>query len=103
MKVRYKRPHGTTSRLVQHTVRDRTDRVSDDFGFASAVAGFGMLLRHSEYGGSISCSQVMALAEDGLGDDPGGYRHGFLEMVQAYARLADRYDGDAGDRRGERS
>jgi Ca-activated chloride channel family protein len=47
---------------------------SDDFQFASAVAGFGMLLRHSEHRGAIDVRRVLALAEDGLGADLDGYR-----------------------------
>jgi Ca-activated chloride channel family protein len=88
VKVRYKRPHGTESHLLQHAVRDGSGRVSTDFTFASAVAGFGMLLRKSPYRGCVSAEQVLALAEDGLGDDPEGYRHGFLELVRAYQAIS---------------
>jgi len=91
VKVRYKSPRGTESRLLQQAVPDRTEHVSSDFTFAAAVAGFGMLLRHSEYRGSLTANRVLALAEDGLGNDPGGYRHGFLDMVRAYERLTDRH------------
>ena len=90
MKVRYKRPHGTESHLLQRAVKDGSRKVSTDFAFASAVAGFGMLLRKSPYRGSISAGQVLALADDGLGDDPEGYRHGFLELVRAYQAITRR-------------
>jgi Ca-activated chloride channel family protein len=90
VKIRYKRPHGAESHLLQHAVRDGSGKVSTDFTFASAVAGFGMLLRNSPYRGCVSADQVLALAEDGLGDDPEGYRHGFLELVRAYEALTQR-------------
>jgi len=90
VKVRYKRPHGTESHLLQRAVRDGSGKVSTDFTFASAVAGFGMLLRKSPYRGSISAGQVLALADDGLGDDPEGYRRGFLELVRAYQAITHR-------------
>ena len=57
-------------------------------------AGFGMLLRESEYVGDFSVEQVWSLAEDGLGDDEHGYRRGFLELVRAYRRLSVGTDRD---------
>ena len=98
VKVRYKRSHGTESRLMTRALRQGAGagEGSADFRFAAAVAGFGMLLRHSEHRGSITAAQVLALARSGLGDDPQGYRHGFLELVRAYQELA---RGDVADGR----
>src|SRR5205823_2475197 len=48
VKLRYKRPDGDTSRLIQIGVVDPgkpLGEASDDLKFACAVAGFGMLLR----------------------------------------------------------
>ena len=56
--------------------------------FASAVAGFGMLLRKSEHRGSLTVDRVRSLAQDGLGEDPHGYRRGLLELIDAYAALS---------------
>ncbi len=94
VKIRYKQPAGTESELIQHAIRDRGGQVSDDFNFAAAVAGFGMLLRGSEYRGAISAAQILALAEDGLGEDPDGYRQGFLELVDAYCGLTGEHVGE---------
>src|SRR5262249_54355908 len=50
VKLRYKRPDGETSRLIQIGVVDPGKPLgdaSDDLKFACAVAGFGMLLRDS--------------------------------------------------------
>lgn len=60
---------------------------SVDFQFAAAVAGFGMLLRESEHRGTLAVDEVLSLARAGLGDDPYGYRRGFLDMVRAYCCL----------------
>jgi Ca-activated chloride channel family protein len=98
VKVRYKRPQGSTSRLIEQPVRDSGERVSEDFTFAAAVAGFGMLLRESEYKGSITMDQVLSMAADCLGEDPGGYRHGFVEMVRAYGDLTGRLGMEDGRR-----
>ena len=97
VRVRYKQPRGTESRLLEHAVRPDVGRGTNDFTFAAAVAGFGMLLRDSEHKGSISTRQVLALARDGLGPDLDGYRRGFLELVRAYDELTDRDPG--GERR----
>ncbi len=87
VRVRYKEPSGDASRLLERPIENRVTDPSDDFEFASAVAGFGMLLRDSEHKGSITAAQVMDLAESGLGRDEDGYRAGFLRLVQAYQSL----------------
>jgi Ca-activated chloride channel family protein len=90
VRVRYKRPRGTESRLIEQSVRSHTERrPSNDFAFASAVAGFGMILRESEHRGSMTAAQVLELAERGRGEDLDGYRAGFIELVRAYRELAD--------------
>jgi Ca-activated chloride channel family protein len=91
VRVRYKQPLGTGSRLLEHRVATDVERASNDFTFAAAVAGFGMLLRDSEHKGSITTRQVLALASDGLGADLDGYRRGFLDLVRAYDALTDRH------------
>ena len=94
VRVRYKEANGTESRLLEQPVGTRVRRASNDFQFAAAVAGFGMLLRDSEHRGSFTAQQVLALAEDGLGDDTDGYRRGFLRLVQAYQSLSVGTDRD---------
>ena len=88
VRVRYKEANGTESRLLERPVGAIVRRASNDFEFAAAVAGFGMLLRDSEYVGSFTARKVLALAEDGLGEDADGYRRGFLQLVRAYQELS---------------
>ena len=83
VKVRYKDPGGTKSRLLAQAVADRSGMPSTDFRFAAAVAGFGMLLRDSPHSGTFSLSDVVQLAENGKGDDPRGYRGEFIRLVEA--------------------
>ena len=90
VRVRYERPQAEESRLIEQVVGTDVERPSDDFEFAAAVAGFGMLLRDSEHRGTTTVGSVLALAEDGLGEDHGGYRRGFLDLVRAYQSLRDR-------------
>jgi Ca-activated chloride channel family protein len=87
VRVRYKQPDGDVSALLEQPVGTRVRSASTDFTFASAVAGFGMLLRDSEHRGSLTVERVRSLAEDGLGDDPHGYRRGLLQLIDAYAAL----------------
>ncbi|TDI45507.1 MAG: DUF3520 domain-containing protein, partial [Acidobacteria bacterium] len=69
VKIRWKDPDGTRSRLQELAVVDsgrRLSAASDDFRFAAAVAAFGMLLRDSEFAGDMTFDDVRALAENGL-------------------------------------
>ena len=83
VKVRYKDPDGERSTLLEHRVMDRSGMPSEDFRFATAVAGFGMLLRDSEHAGTFSLDDVVSLAEQARGDDPRGYRGEFIRLVEA--------------------
>ncbi|MCY4573344.1 MAG: von Willebrand factor type A domain-containing protein [Gemmatimonadetes bacterium] len=83
VKVRYKDPDGTTSKLLEQPVADRVRSPSTDFRFASAVAGFGMLLRDSPHAGDLTLNDVVRLGERGKGDDPRGYRGEFIRLVEA--------------------
>ena len=83
VKVRYKDPDGTRSKLLEQPVADRVRSASTDLRFASAVAGFGMLLRDSEHAGDLTLNDVVRLAERGKGNDPRGYRGEFIRLVEA--------------------
>ena len=83
VKVRYKDRDATKSKLLEHAVADRPGSPSTDFRFATAVAGFGMLLRDSEHAGDLTLDEVVRLAEKGKGDDPRGYRGEFIRLVEA--------------------
>jgi len=66
LKLRYKKPDQDTSRLLTFPVRDEgaaCENASEDFRFAAAAAGFGMLLRNSEYKGALTHQLVLTLAE----------------------------------------
>ncbi len=82
VKLRYKAPQGSESRLITHPVRDSNDRPSADLTFASAVAGFGMLLRDSEYCGDFGLADVLDLARSSTGEDREGYRTEFVRLVE---------------------
>lgn len=87
VKVRYKEPREERSRLVQHAVRDRPAQPAGELAFAAAVAGFGMLLRDSEFRGALTAGQVLALARQARGQDAEGYRADFIRLVELYQNL----------------
>ena len=58
-------------------------KLSDNFKFSAAVAGFGMLLRNSEYKGNLLFDKVIELAQDAKGEDKNGYRAEFIRLVDA--------------------
>ena len=82
VRVRYKTPAGSASRLLSRTLTDRGSEPGEDFRFASAVASFAMLLRESEHRGSATFDRVIALARGARGADPEGYRSEFVTLVE---------------------
>jgi Ca-activated chloride channel family protein len=91
VKLRYKRPDGDTSRRLEYGVVDKgrsLGQASDDFKFACAVAGFGMLLRDSADKGSLTYPGVLEIAEATLAKDSSGYRQEFVAAVQRARALS---------------
>ncbi|MCK6526207.1 VWA domain-containing protein [Myxococcota bacterium] len=84
VKLRYKEPEGSTSKLISFPVSDRGKAfgsTSDDFRFSAAVAAYGMLLRDSEHRGRADFGKVESWARGALGEDPSGDRRDFLRLV----------------------
>jgi Ca-activated chloride channel family protein len=89
VRLRYKDPKGSKSRLLSTPVTDRRGgSASEDMRFASAVAGFAMLLRNSDHKGAVSFDQVLTMARSARGDDPSGYRGEFIGLVEAARTLS---------------
>lgn len=55
---------------------------SQNMRFAAAISGFGMLMKQSEYKGTLSKQMVLDLANDALTFDPFDYRKSFVELVK---------------------
>lgn len=91
LKIRYKEPDGQTSSKLTFPVRDSGHsftEASEDFQFASAVAGFGMQLRNSPYKGDWSLAAIEETAESASSPDPYGLRNEFVDMVKAVRAIA---------------
>jgi Ca-activated chloride channel family protein len=87
VRLRYKVPGDSVSRLLEHPVRHTSGAPSIDMRFAAAVAAWGMLLRDAPHRGSASPALVQALAREGEGEDRGGYRREFLQLVARWVTL----------------
>lgn len=80
--IRYKKPGGTTSQLLQYPVgyNSYRENPSADFRFAAAVAEFGLLASHSNYPENASLSHVRKTLRDL--DCKDVYKIEFLELVE---------------------
>lgn len=83
VKFRYKKPDGDKSIEMVHVQKDEQTEPSEDLKFASAVALFGMQLRHSKYDNKSKTEDVIALAKQGRGLDVDGYRAEFIRLVES--------------------
>lgn len=87
VKIRYKLPKSETSTLISRAVtsaneHERIEHAPPDVRFATAVAGFGQLLRGSPYTEKLDYDQVIELARGARGEDRFGYRSEFLQLVR---------------------
>ncbi|MCW3461953.1 YfbK domain-containing protein [Chitinophaga nivalis] len=90
VKMRYKLPGETSSRLLQQVLPYRHQVITQmpaDFRMAAAAAAFGQLLRQSPFKGTATYSDVLNWAGTARGDDPEGYRAEFLQLVKKAALL----------------
>jgi Ca-activated chloride channel family protein len=87
VKVRFKEPHSSTSKLLEYPVMTRDvqksfSQGSTDFKFAAAVAYFAQVLRKSQFAGDIDITAILKVAKQGAGEDSDGLRREFVELVK---------------------
>lgn len=90
LKMRYKPVKEDKSKLIVKTVTDsqvKFSQTSENFRFASAVAGFGMLLRDSQFKNDLTAKDVLKIAKGAKGYDEEGYRSEFITLVEKYSLL----------------
>ncbi|HEY0461173.1 MAG TPA: VWA domain-containing protein [Pyrinomonadaceae bacterium] len=90
VKLRYKEPAGDESKLLTTGLLDRDssfENASENLRFASAVAGFGMLLRDSNYKGNASFTNLWQIANSSRGNDLKNYRGEFVELIEKARRM----------------
>lgn len=87
VRVRYKLPGESKSRLAEQPVRPATAHATlaaapADQRFAVAVAAFGQRLRGEPQVSDYSYADIATLANDARGADPDGYRAEFVKLVR---------------------
>ncbi len=92
LKLRYKLPdEDHSNKLVFHVNKSDIQRSlaksSVDFRFATAVAGFGQLLRNGEHLNTTHYDDILDLAKGARGQDPYGYRGEFIQLVELASAL----------------
>ena len=93
VKFRYKDPKENSSKLIVRALEDKgapLSRASDNFRWAAAVAGFGMVLRGSEFSEGMTIEQILRLAQNARGDDREGYRLEFINLIKAGGMVAEK-------------
>lgn len=92
LRLRYKTPEASASELIEIPLhRDAIKPlagISSEFRFATAVAGYGQLLRGGKHTGNWSYSDARQLATESVGKDRFGYRGEFLRMIDLTQALA---------------
>ncbi|GLS43917.1 vWA domain-containing protein [Methylobacterium brachythecii] len=88
VKVRYKQPDQDVSKLIETPVgpsveQPSFDKADEDARFATAVAGFGEILRGGKWTGKLKLDDVAKWASAARGEDPYGYRSEFVQIVRA--------------------
>jgi Ca-activated chloride channel family protein len=86
VKFRYK-PIKSDKSILLEQVLNKSELIglensSENYRFSAAVAGFGMLLRDSEFKGTATYENVYNLAKGALGTDKENYRAEFLQLVE---------------------
>jgi Ca-activated chloride channel family protein len=85
IKIRYKKPDGVTSMLLEKPVTGGAKEyryASENLRFAAAVSEFGMLLRSSEFKGNSTLDNAINLASGARGEDEDGYRAEFIRLMK---------------------
>ena len=82
LRLRYKLPGQSHSRLIERPIAAQASaRASERLRFAAAVAAFADQLRGGKGTGDFGYRRIAALAGQARGNDPQGYRAGFVQLV----------------------
>lgn len=82
LKLRYKNPGEETSKLITTPITQETGTASAEVKFATAIAGFGQLLKEDKYLNGWTWDQNIALALEGKGEDAFGYRAEAIQLMR---------------------
>uniref|UniRef100_UPI004047C8DE YfbK domain-containing protein n=1 Tax=Yoonia sp. TaxID=2212373 RepID=UPI004047C8DE len=87
LKLRYKDPGADVSQLIELPISG-AETADSEARFAAAIAGFGQLLRGSNYLGDWGYAQAIDLANANRGADDFGYRTQAVQLMRLAQSLA---------------
>ena len=89
VKLRYRPPEGSKSRLLTRVLPKHSDSAEPTqvFRFAAGVAEFGLLLRDSPYKGGADYGRAFEQVRQALGSDEDGRRSEFLSLIRTAEKL----------------
>ncbi|MBM1222201.1 VWA domain-containing protein [Ponticoccus sp. SC2-23] len=90
LRLRWKAPGEEASQLIETLIPTETGLAGQEALFATAIAGFGQLLRDPSWLGDWGWDDAIALAADNRGDDPFGYRNEALRLMRIAQSLSSR-------------
>jgi Ca-activated chloride channel family protein len=91
IKFRYKKPDGTKSIEMVHTIANLTqnfNKASENTRFAASIAMYGMLLTNSKFKGNSNYTDLIQLAKSAKGTDDEGYRSEFIRLANTAKELS---------------
>jgi Ca-activated chloride channel family protein len=90
LRLRWKAPGGAESQLMELPIRREMAPAGTEARFAAAIAGFGQLLTGGRYLGDWGWDAAIALALEGRGEDPFGYRAEAISLMRLAQALSAR-------------
>ena len=88
IRLRWKEPGEDESLLIDFPITD-TDTSGTEANFAAAIAGFGQLLRRSDFLGDWDYADAIALATANRGEDEFGYRFEAVQLMRLAESLSE--------------
>ncbi|WP_226779662.1 vWA domain-containing protein [Oceaniglobus trochenteri] len=82
LRLRAKAPGASESSLTELPIPATVTDADTDARFAAAIAGFGQLLRGSDYLGDWTLDDAIALANSATGEDAFGYRREAVSLMR---------------------
>lgn len=88
LRLRYKDPGAGESQLIEVPIQPQMAPVGTEARFAAAIAGMGQLLTGAKYLGDWGWDDAIALALEGRGEDPFGYRTEAIGLMRLAKSLS---------------
>ena len=82
---RYKFPTETNSKLINYDVNHSIisfGESTENMRFGASVIGFGLIMKNSEYKGTLTYDDIIMWAENAISFDNHSYKSEFIELVE---------------------